>query len=467
MRALIASRDGGGLEADGLTGMPGIFGFAPLPVAGARDTMMVVGSPRAEVLADANGRFRIGLSITVLALAGALSAAWLFGDISQLKPIRALVDAAQKLGHGHLSARSALEPWQAPEFRMLGATLNDMATAIELAQKNLQESEAQLRMIADNSTDMIFKLDLDFRRTYVSPSCREILGFEPSELIGKRPANMAHPDDAGSVTRSYRDLLSGQERTTTISRIQHRDGHWVWIEVHKRALIDPKTGAPLGIIGTLRDISARKAAEDAVRANEALLQGVFDHTPDCILVHSVDPNGAFPIETCNRAAATATGFALGEMSGKSLCDVLPSGCAERMLSHLKQCAATRDVVHIEYASVFGDDRREWDVNLVPIVGGEGMVSRIVVTARGVSAPTLSAGSSPPPAAICWAARPRSSSLCLWPTSSTRKIALPSWTPWSACGPAARSRNFAFVPAVRTVLISGSRPRGSDCRTAKA
>ena len=381
VRALIASPEGGGMEIVGLSGVPEIFGFAPLPIDGARDTMVAVGLPRADVLADANGRLRIGLSITILALMGALSAAWLFGNMAQLKPIRALVDTARKLGRGELSARSALEPWQAPEFRVLGATLNDMAAAIELAQKNLRDSEAQLRMLADNSTDMIFKLDLDFRRTYVSPSCRDILGYEPHELIGKRPANMAHPEDADIVTRSYRDLLVGQGRTTTISRIQHRDGHWVWIEVHKRALLDPKTGAPLGIIGTMRDISARKAAEDTVRANEALLRGVFDHTPDCILVHSVDADGTFPLETCNRAAATVTGFSLDDMSGKPLGEVLPSGCAEKMIANVRHCVDARDVVHIEYASVFGDDRREWDVNLVPIVDCGGNVTRVVVTAR--------------------------------------------------------------------------------------
>src|SRR5258708_20579862 len=104
------------------------------------------------------------------------------------------------VGDGNLSARPAMELWQAPEFRMLGATLNSMAEAIAMGQKNLRDSEAELRLLADNATDMIFKLDLDFRRTYVSPSSREVLGYEPHELIGKRPANIAPPHDPGPVT---------------------------------------------------------------------------------------------------------------------------------------------------------------------------------------------------------------------------------------------------------------------------
>jgi len=274
-----------------------------------------------------------------------------------------------------------MEPWQAPEFRTLGSTLNRMAAAIALAQKRLQASEADLRLLADNSTDMIFKLDLDFRRTYVSPASREILGFEPSELIGKKPASMAHPEDAERVTQTYRDLLSGQRQSMTVTRIRHRDGHWVWIEVHKRALLDPQTGAPLGIIGTMRDVSARKAAEDAVRASEALLRGVFDHTPDCILVGSIAGDGTLVLETCNRAAAVASGLAHSDVNGRPLTDLLTPEAAARMRSSLAQCVAARDVVRMEHESLFDDGRRMWDAVMVPIIGAHESPTRVVITAR--------------------------------------------------------------------------------------
>jgi diguanylate cyclase (GGDEF)-like protein len=51
-----------------------------------------------------------------------------------------------------------------------------------------------------------------------------------------------------------------------VTRIQHRDGRWIWIEVHKRALLDPETGKPIGIIGSMRDISHRKQMEDDLAA---------------------------------------------------------------------------------------------------------------------------------------------------------------------------------------------------------
>jgi PAS domain S-box-containing protein len=73
-----------------------------------------------------------------------------------------------------------------------------------MAQQRLKESEARYRLLADHGTDMVFQLDHDLVRRYVSPACREILGYEPEELIGVKPVSMVHPEDAGFSIASWR-----------------------------------------------------------------------------------------------------------------------------------------------------------------------------------------------------------------------------------------------------------------------
>jgi diguanylate cyclase (GGDEF)-like protein/PAS domain S-box-containing protein len=130
------------------------------------------------------------------------------------------------------------------------------------ADRRLKESETRYRLLADNSTDLVFRLDADLIRRYVSPACKEILGYDPEELIGVTPFSMVHSDDAESAVQVFQSLLDGgADRQSIICRVRHREGHWIWIEGNFRAIKDPSTGAISGITGALRDISVRKSVE--------------------------------------------------------------------------------------------------------------------------------------------------------------------------------------------------------------
>jgi diguanylate cyclase (GGDEF)-like protein/PAS domain S-box-containing protein len=141
-----------------------------------------------------------------------------------------------------------------------------------ISELRLKESEARYRMLADHSTDMVFQLDLGFTRRYVSPASRDVLGYAPEELVGVKPVSMVHPDDAARVAQVFKSLTDGRvDRQVVVNRIRHGDGHYVWVESQLRALKDPVSGAATGIIGALRDISARKSVEDQLaEANRRL-----------------------------------------------------------------------------------------------------------------------------------------------------------------------------------------------------
>jgi diguanylate cyclase (GGDEF)-like protein/PAS domain S-box-containing protein len=142
-----------------------------------------------------------------------------------------------------------------------------------VAEQRLRDSEARYRLLADNSTDMVFQLDQDLVRRYVSPACRELLGYEPEEMIGIKPVSMAHPDDAPRLSLVFQTLMSGRaDRQSIINRIRHHDGRWIWVEAQFRALKDPESGATTGIIGALRDVSGRKAVEDELAEAHRRLQ---------------------------------------------------------------------------------------------------------------------------------------------------------------------------------------------------
>ncbi len=132
-------------------------------------------------------------------------------------------------------------------------------------EQALRDSERRYRLLAENITDVITVLDLSGTRTYISPSVRDVLGYDPTELLGKRMADMPHPDDAPMAVAAVTALRRGDTATVTL-RSQHKDGHYVWMETSLRLVHDPETRRPIEVLAVSRDVSARQALQEELAA---------------------------------------------------------------------------------------------------------------------------------------------------------------------------------------------------------
>ena len=157
----------------------------------------------------------------------------------------------------------------------------------------LKESEARYRLLADNVTDVIVEADLDSTRRYVSPSCREVFGYEPEELIGRKPTDILDPSEKAEVCSFFSDIRTRSEMAITRRLYRRRDGARVWIEGVHRLIKDEQSGEPSGYIASLRDISARKAAEDQLREKSLLLDRTLENMDQGLLM--IDAAGVVKI----------------------------------------------------------------------------------------------------------------------------------------------------------------------------
>ncbi|MDE4914568.1 PAS domain S-box protein [Methylobacterium sp. 092160098-2] len=139
------------------------------------------------------------------------------------------------------------------------ASIRDV-THIAEAESALRASEARRRLLADNTSDLIVELDLEANRTHISRSCRELLGYEPEELIGSSPLENVHADDLPSMVRCIGELKAGNDRATSTHRLQHKDGRWVWCESHWRRVRND-AGEDVGFVASVRNVEQRKSAE--------------------------------------------------------------------------------------------------------------------------------------------------------------------------------------------------------------
>jgi diguanylate cyclase (GGDEF)-like protein/PAS domain S-box-containing protein len=141
--------------------------------------------------------------------------------------------------------------------------------ALTLQLKELREREADYRILAENATDMICRFNLSLFRTYSSPSCKEVLGYDSGELIGRSPLAIVHPDDIDKVSTVFASVIEGTQRASVVGRVRHKSGRWIWVDAKLRLLLDPITNEPTGVLSALRDITDRKSAEAAVLASES------------------------------------------------------------------------------------------------------------------------------------------------------------------------------------------------------
>lgn len=147
----------------------------------------------------------------------------------------------------------------------------------EQMQVQLSESEAQFRLLAENSTDMISKHDRAGRFLYASPACHTLLGYTPEELLGTPVTSLFHPDDAPQLLELLTSLSQNDTAFTIGYRIRHKYGGYIWIETTARIFIDELSGQR-EFQASSRDITERKEAEEKLQLAHSDLQDAYDRT---------------------------------------------------------------------------------------------------------------------------------------------------------------------------------------------
>ena len=131
----------------------------------------------------------------------------------------------------------------------------------------LRESESRYRLLAENATDMIVRLTLDGRRVYTSPAYQDILGYAPEDLSVGDAGDIICAEDRPLFTDRFAEIAAGRCDAVAVEyRVYHRDGHLVWVDTRLKLVRDAATGAPVEIVGVVRDVSRKKANEEKLRA---------------------------------------------------------------------------------------------------------------------------------------------------------------------------------------------------------
>ena len=141
-------------------------------------------------------------------------------------------------------------------------------TAEREAEAALKESEARYRLIADNMSDLVIRMDRRGRINWASPSA-QAYGYAPESLIGRRVVELIHPDDLADlrVTRKAAGHASPEAGFEMDRQLRYRtaSGQWVWLEGNPRVIHDD-SGRAVGAVNVLRNVTERRAQQELFTA---------------------------------------------------------------------------------------------------------------------------------------------------------------------------------------------------------
>jgi diguanylate cyclase (GGDEF)-like protein/PAS domain S-box-containing protein len=150
---------------------------------------------------------------------------------------------------------------------------------LESAARALKLSQERLRYALAGSGEGVWDWNIATNETYFSDSWYEILGYERGELPETTEAwdRLRHPDDHTENRRRLKDHFEGRTPRYTIEqRFLHKNGHWVWVMDRGSIVERGQDGQPLRAVGTLLDISRRRARQEELdrRAHHDSLTGL-------------------------------------------------------------------------------------------------------------------------------------------------------------------------------------------------
>lgn len=166
------------------------------------------------------------------------------------------------------------------------------------ARQAVEQSEARLRQIAENITDVVFTTDLQFNLTYISPSTFQLTGETVEEALARKFEDRHPPETCEAMRRMWEEELARDENPnlprnrTRIVEVQgyHKDGRILDLEMHASFLRDAQ-GKPTGVLGVSRDITELKRARRNLEITNNRFEELAEHSRT--VVWEVDNHGLY------------------------------------------------------------------------------------------------------------------------------------------------------------------------------
>jgi len=207
---------------------------------------------------------RLWITALVLGALAVLAAVWLGKQVAD--PVRALTDAAERLGHGDFS--TSIPANGAAEVGVLSRTMEDMRRNLVNLTTALRRREAEAQAVLNGVVEGVFAVDKARAITYLNPQAARLLGVQPQDVLGKFCGDVLKPCKENGERPCERNCPILQAREGESARALE---HLEFVEGQSRSAIitsaAPVDGLQVQVIRDETDLEAVRRARDSVLAN--------------------------------------------------------------------------------------------------------------------------------------------------------------------------------------------------------
>lgn len=248
----------------------------------------------------------------------------------------------------------------------------------------LRQSEEKFRSIVENANDLIFLMSPEGIFVYVSPSFKEVLGYEPTEIEGNPFVPLVDPEDLSICYQAFEAAIAtGQKQSGIEYRALHKDGSWRWHTLNLSVKKD-SSDRVLSIIGVARDITERKQVEQQLHRQAQFLQSIWDGVDYGIFVLDVLNEGEeFRYANYNLAMATISPVPFETLVGKTMGEALGE-TANSLREKLQECVRSRQTLTFEEFFDEGQLGIWWHLTVTPLQDDASRIYQLVVTVTDIS-----------------------------------------------------------------------------------
>jgi len=175
------------------------------------------------------------------------------------------------------------------------------------AEENLRKSEKKYRDLTESTSDWVWELDENGIYTYASSRVKDLLGYEPREIIGKSPFDLMHQEEARRVAEEFSAIAKAKRPFAGLENTNlHKDGRLVVLETSGVPIFDAE-GNFKGYRGIDRDITERRRAEETLKESEKRYKRLIEANTDYIF--TVEVKNDQPVKTTHGPACVKiTGY---------------------------------------------------------------------------------------------------------------------------------------------------------------